>query len=69
MVAPMPVIWHERVCRWLVRSFDEICDASDWFPDTAAEIQLVDTVTVGEKLPVPAPFDLTLETSSLPLPE
>ncbi len=28
----------------------------------------VTTVTAGEKLQLPAPFDLTLDTSSLPLP-
>jgi Uma2 family endonuclease len=156
LVSPMPVIWHERVCRWLVRTFDEVCEANEWFPDTAAEIQLpptgdliepdftvlrdaqtlpdleslrplervllaaevisassvredrevkprscalagiplyllvdrftkpvtvslyseptadgyakVHTVIAGDKLRVPAPFDLTLDTSSLPLP-
>jgi hypothetical protein len=152
----MPVIWHEMVCQWLLRSFLEACVANDWFADTAGEIQLpptgdlvepdlmilrdvktlprleslrpldrvllaaevisassvrldrevkpracalagiplhllldrftkpvtvslhsepgpngyakVNTVTAGEKLPVPTPFDLTLNTSSLPLP-
>jgi Uma2 family endonuclease len=29
----------------------------------------VNTVTAGEKLRIPAPFGLTLDTSSLPLPE
>jgi len=28
----------------------------------------VTTVTAGEKLHLPAPFNLTLDTSSLPLP-
>ncbi|HEY1821741.1 MAG TPA: Uma2 family endonuclease [Trebonia sp.] len=157
IVSPMPVIWHERVCRWLEHSFDGGCEASDWFPDRAGEIHLaptrdliepdfmilrdastlpdleslrpldrvllaaevvsassvrvdrevkpgacalagiplyllvdrftkpvtislhsepgangyakVNTVTVGEKLRLPAPFDLTLDTSSLPLPD
>lgn len=156
IVSPIPVIWHERVCRWLVRSFDEACDARDWFGDTAGEIELppsgdliepdfmilrdastlpdleslrpldhvlltaevtsmssihrdrevkpracaltgiplyllvdrftksvtislhsvpgkggyarVTTVNAGEKLQLPGPFDLTLDTSSLPLP-
>jgi Uma2 family endonuclease len=157
VVSPMPVIWHERACRWLVRSLDEVCDANGWFPDRAGEIQLpptrdliepdfmvlrdagtlpdleslrpldrvllaaevisassvrtdrevkpracaladiplyllvdrftrpvtislysepgengyakVRTVTAGEKLRLPAPFDLTLDTSSLPVPD
>jgi len=157
VVSPMPVIWHERACRWLVRSLDEACDANDWFGDTASEIHLpstgdlicpdflilrdastlpdlesmrpldrvllaaevisassvradrevkpracalagiplyllvdrftkpvtislhsepgtkgyakVNTVTAGEKLRLPAPFGLTLDTSSLPLPD
>jgi Uma2 family endonuclease len=156
IVSPMPVIWHERVCQWLMRSFAEVCDANDWFGDSAGEIELppttdliapdfmilraastlpdlvslrpldrvlltaevisassierdrevkpracalagiplyllvdrftkpvkislhsepskdgyarVTTVTAGEKLQLPAPFDLTLDTSSLPLP-
>jgi Uma2 family endonuclease len=156
IVSPMPVIWHEKVCHWLVLTFLEACTANDWFPDTAGEIQLpptgdlvepdlmilrdggtlpdlesrrpldrvllaaevisassvridrevkpracalagiplyllvdrftkpvtvslhsepgpngyakVKTVTAGEKLLVPAPFDLTLDTSSLPHP-
>jgi Uma2 family endonuclease len=156
VVSPIPVIWHERVCRWLERSFDGACEASDWFPDRAGEILLpptgdlicpdfmilsdagtlpeleslrpldrvllaaevvspssirrdrevkpracalagiplyllvdrftkpvtislhsepgasryarVKTVTAGDKLRLPAPFDLTLDTSSLPLP-
>jgi Uma2 family endonuclease len=156
VVSPMPVFWHEKVCQWLLLSFVEACAASDWFGDTAGEIELpptgdlicpdlmilrdastvpdleslrpldrvllaaevisassiqrdrevkpracalagiplyllvdrftrpvtislhsepgahgyakVTTVTAGEKLQVPAPFDLTLDTSSLPLP-
>jgi Uma2 family endonuclease len=157
VVSPMPVVWHERVCRWLDRSFDGACDANDWLPDRAGEINLpptgdliepdfmilrdsstvpdfesvrpldrvllvaevtsassirrdrevkpracalagiplyllvdrftrpvtislhsepgakgyakVTTVTAGEKLRLPAPFDLTLDTSSVPIPE
>lgn len=157
VVSPMPVIWHERVCQWLLLSFLEACTANDWFPDTAGEIQLpptgdlvepdymilrdastlpgleslrpldrvllaaevisassvrvdrevkpracalagiplyllvdrftkpvtislhsgpgpngyakVKTVTAGNKLRLPAPFDLTLDTTSLPLPD
>ncbi len=156
LVSPLPVIWHERVCRWLVRSFDGVCDVNGWFGDAAGEIELpptgdliepdfmilrdantlpdleslrpldrvllvaevispssiqrdrevkpracalagiplyllvdrftkpvtiwlvsepsatgyakVTTVTAGEKLQLPAPFDLTLDTSTLPLP-
>ena len=156
IVSPLPVIWHERVCQWLLLSFLEACKANDWFPDTAAEIELpatgdliepdfmilrdastlpdfeslrpldrvlltaevispssiqrdrvvkpracalagiplyllvdrftkpvtislhsgpgndgygkVTTVIAGEKLHMPAPFDLPLDTSSLPLP-
>lgn len=40
IVSPLPVIWHERVCRWLERSFEEACEANDWFPDRAGEITL-----------------------------
>lgn len=40
VVSPMPVIWHERVCRWLERALDETCEANDWFPDRAGEIYL-----------------------------
>jgi Uma2 family endonuclease len=156
VVSPMPVIWHERVCRWLEHLFDEMCAVNDWFPDRAGEIQLpptgdlvepdfmilrdastlpdlesqrpldrvllaaevisassvridrevkpracalagiplyllvdrftkpvtvslhsepdangyakVKTITAGEKLRLPAPFDFTLDTSALPLP-
>jgi Uma2 family endonuclease len=156
VVSPIPVIWHERVCQWLLLSFLEACKANDWWGDTTGEIELpptsdliepdfmvlrdastlpdfeslrpldrvllaaevispssiqrdrivkpracalagiplyllvdrftkpvtvslhsepgpdgygkVTTVIAGEKLPLPAPFDLTLDTSSLPLP-
>src|SRR5487761_486471 len=40
VVSPIPVIWHERICRWLVRSFQDVCEANDWFPDSHGEIQL-----------------------------
>jgi Uma2 family endonuclease len=43
VVSPMPVIWHERVCRWLEHSFDGACEAGDWFPDRAGEILLAPT--------------------------
>ncbi|MGH3250069.1 MAG: Uma2 family endonuclease [Trebonia sp.] len=43
VVSPMPVIWHEKVCQWLVRSLDEVCEAHDWFLDTAGEIDLPPT--------------------------
>lgn len=156
VVSPIPVIWHEKACQWLLLSFLEVCKAHDWFADTMGEICLpptrdliqpdflilrdagtlpnlehrrpldrvllaaevispsslradrevkprvcaqagiplyllvdrftkpltislcsapgsdgygkVETVVTGEKLQVPAPFDLTLDTSSLPLP-
>ena len=156
IVSPVPVFWHQRVCRWLLLSFLEACTANDWFGDCAGEIELpptgdlicpdfmilreastvpdlesrrpldrvllaaevisassierdrevkpracalagiplyllvdrftkpltislhskpgkdgygdVTTVTAGEKLQLPAPFNLTLDTSSLPLP-
>lgn len=156
VVSPMPAIWHERACQWLLFSFLEACKANDWWGDTGAEIELpptgdliepdfmilcdastlpdseslrpldrvllaaeivspssiqrdrivkpracalagiplyllvdrytrpltislhsdpgqdgygkVTTAIAGEKLQLPAPFDLTLDTSSLPLP-
>lgn len=156
IVSPVPVIWHEEACQWLLLSFLETCKANDWWGDTFGEIELpptgdviqpdfmilrgrstlpvyeslrpldrvllaaevispssierdrevkpracalagiplyllvdrftkpvtislrsqpgkdgyatVTTVTAGEKLPLPAPFDFTLDTSSLPLP-
>lgn len=156
VVSPVPVIWHEKVCQWLLLSFLEACKANGWWEDTYGEIKLpstgdlimpdfmvlrdvsalpdlestrpldrvlltaevissssikidrvlkpracalagiplcllvdrftkpltillhsepgkggyekVTTVTAGEKLPLPAPFDLTLDTSSLPVP-
>ena len=156
IVSPMPVIWHEEACQWLLLSFLGACTANGWFADTAGEVLLpptgdlivpdfmvlrdrktlprletrrpldrvllagevtsstsihrdrevkpracalagiplyllvdrftkpltislrsepgqdgydkVATVIAGEKLPLPAPFDLTLDTSSLPLP-
>ena len=43
VVSPMPVFWHERVCLWLEKSFDEACDGRDWFPDRAGEIKLPPT--------------------------
>lgn len=43
IVSPVPVFWHERVSRWLVRSFDEMCDANGWFGDSAGEIELPPT--------------------------
>lgn len=43
VVSPAPVIWHERACRWLVRSFDPLCEASGWFADSRAEIELPPT--------------------------
>jgi Uma2 family endonuclease len=42
-VSPMAVFWHERVCRWLVRSLDGVCDANGWFGDSAGEIELPPT--------------------------
>lgn len=156
VVSPVPVIWHEKVCQWLLLSFLEACKANGWWGDTYGEIKLrptgdlimpdfmllrdvstlsdlestrpldrvlltaevisptsmktdrelkpracalagiplyllvdrftkpvtislhsepgkdgyakVTTVTAGEKLQLPAPFDLPLDTSSLPLP-
>jgi Uma2 family endonuclease len=46
IVSPVPVIWHERVCRWLEHSFDEVYAANDWFPDRASEIHLPPTADV-----------------------
>jgi Uma2 family endonuclease len=43
IVSPMAVFWHERVCRWLVRSLDGVCDANGWFGDSAGEIELPPT--------------------------
>jgi Uma2 family endonuclease len=43
VVSPMPVIWHEKACQWLLLSFLEACNANDWFPDTAGEIYLPPT--------------------------
>jgi Uma2 family endonuclease len=40
VVSPVPVIWHERACQWLLLSFLEACTANDWFGDTAGEILL-----------------------------
>ena len=34
VVSPIPVFWHEKVCRWLERSFDGVCVANDWFDFT-----------------------------------
>lgn len=157
VVSPMPVLWHEEACQWLLLNFLGTCTPNQWFADTAGEILLpptgdlivpdfmvlrdrktlsrlesrrpldrvlltaevvssssirqdrevkpracalagiplyllVDrftepltislasepgangygvytTVDVGQKLHIPAPFDLTLDTSTLPLPE
>jgi len=156
VVSPIPVIWHEKVCQWLLLSFLEANEAKGWWGDTYGQIELpptgdliepdfmilrdlstlpdlestrpldrvlltaevissssirrdrvvkpracalagiplyllvdrftkpvtvslysepgedgygeVTTVTAGEKLHLPAPFNLTLDTSSLPLP-
>jgi Uma2 family endonuclease len=43
IVSPLPVIWHEMVCRRLERSFDEVCEANDWFPDRAGQIEFPST--------------------------
>jgi Uma2 family endonuclease len=43
VVSPVPVLWHERACRWLVRGFDPLCEASGWFADSRAEIELPPT--------------------------
>jgi Uma2 family endonuclease len=156
VVSPIPVIWHEKVCQWLLLSFLGAYEANGWWGDTYGQIKLpptgdliepdfmilrdvstlpdlestrpldrvlltaevispssierdrevkpracalagiplyllvdrftkpvtislhsepgeggygnVTTVTAGEKLRLPAPFNLTLDTSSLPLP-
>lgn len=156
VVSPIPVIWHEKACQWLLFSFVEAYEANGWWGDTYGQIKLpptgdliepdfmilrdvstlpdlestrpldrvllaaevtssssiqrdrevkpracalagvplyllvdrftkpvtislhsepgtdgyakVTTVTAGEKLRLPAPFNLTLDTSSLPLP-
>jgi Uma2 family endonuclease len=46
IVSPIPVIWHEKVCQWLLLSFLEACDANYWFGDSAGEIELPPTVDV-----------------------
>lgn len=157
VVSPMPVLWHEEACQWLLLNFLGTCTANQWFADTAGEILLPETgdlivpdfmvlrdrrtlprlesrrpldrvllaaevisrssihqdrevkpeacalvgiplyllvdrftepltislasqpgangygvyttVDMGQKLHIPAPFDLTLDTSTLPLPE
>src|ERR1700744_6786187 len=43
IVSPVPVFWHQRVCRWLMLSLLEACDANDWFGDSAGEIELPST--------------------------
>ncbi|MGH3278244.1 MAG: Uma2 family endonuclease [Trebonia sp.] len=43
VVSPVPVIWHERACQWLLLSFLEACDANDWFGDAHGEILLPPT--------------------------
>ena len=48
IVSPMPVIWHERACRWLQHSFGGACEANDWFPDLAGEIFLPPTADLIE---------------------
>jgi Uma2 family endonuclease len=156
VVSPVPLLWHELVCVWLLRSFLDVSDAKGWFTDSAGEIKLtptedliepdlmilrdvaslrnlrktrpldhvllvaevisrssirddrqvkphacalagvplylladrftkpitislfsepgesgytkIETVNVGQKLSIPAPFDIALDTSTLPLP-
>lgn len=156
VVSPVPVLWHQRVCRWLDQQLSVVCEPKGWLPDRDGEIELpptrdliqpdlmvirdeanlpalestrpldhvllvaevvsassirddrevkplacaqagvpfyllvdrftdpltvtlrrdpradgyakADVVVHGEKLRVPAPFDVTLDTSSLPLP-
>jgi Uma2 family endonuclease len=43
VVSPMPVIWHERACKWLERSLMQVCDEKGWFLDGAGEIFLPPT--------------------------
>src|ERR1700744_3737384 len=43
IVSPVPVFWHQRVCRWLMLSLLEACDANDWFGASAGEIELPPT--------------------------
>jgi Uma2 family endonuclease len=61
VVSPMPVIWHEKACLWLVLSFIEACTANDWLPDTAGEIQLPPTEDLIEP-----DFMILRDSSTLP---
>ena len=43
IVSPIPVIWHEEACQWLLFSFQEACQANDWWGDMHGEIFLPPT--------------------------
>jgi Uma2 family endonuclease len=43
VVRPKPVLWHERVCRWLDEQVRDVARAKGWFVDSAGEITLPPT--------------------------
>ena len=43
IVSPIPVIWHEKVCQWLLLSFLEANEAKGWWGDTHGQIELPPT--------------------------
>jgi Uma2 family endonuclease len=61
VVSPVSVIWHERVCQWLLFSFFEACQANDWWGDTGAEIELPPTEDLIEP-----DFMILRDASTLP---
>jgi len=40
VVSPLAVRWHQLVCKWLVRSLQDLCDEKGWEADAPAEIEL-----------------------------
>lgn len=43
VVSPVPVIWHQRVCRWLDLQLSVVCEPRGWLPDRDGEIELPPT--------------------------
>jgi Uma2 family endonuclease len=43
VVSPIPVIWHEKACQWLLFSFVEAYEANGWWGDTYGQIKLPPT--------------------------
>jgi Uma2 family endonuclease len=48
VVSPSPVLWHNRVVTWLIRQFDQTCDANGWEHGPGVDVPLPPTRDIAE---------------------